>query len=131
MLEGEGEPDGGDEGCQAWSAAQGPVGEAFGGHADGDGGYDAADDHEGYGGDEGESGRKPEVDREGSEASDHEDLAVCEVDELDDSVDHRVTDRDETVHRAEDESIGQLLRQFVHRRASVEWFGYGTAREGW
>lgn len=129
LLECEGESDRGDQRGEPGGGAQGPVGEAFGCDADGDGAYDATDDHEWDDCEEVGAGRHPEVHGESSEASDHEDLAVGEVDELDDSVDHRVSDRDESVHRAEDESIGQLLRQFVHRRASVEWFGYGTARE--
>ena len=65
------------------------------------------------------AGGEDEVDGERAEAAGHEDLAVGEVDELDDAVDHRVADGDEPVHRAEEQPVGQLLRQFVHRMASI------------
>ena len=54
-------------------------------------------------------------DRERAEGADHEDLAVGEVDELDDAVDHRVAERDQRVDRTEHEAVGQLLEELRHR----------------
>lgn len=122
LLEGQGQTDGGDEGCEAWRSAQGAVGEAFGPDGDEDGDDSAAYQHrwEGY-----PHGcavwQNVQVDRECAEAAGHEDLAVGEVDELDDAVHHRVADGDQPVHRAEEQPVGQLLRQGVHRVASMWW----------
>ena len=60
---------------------------------------------------------KPEV-RHGEEAeicADHVDVAVREVDELDDTIDHGIAERDQGVDAAErhavDELLGDLLRK--------------------
>ena len=99
LLEGEGEADGGDEGCEAWCGAQGAVGESFRADGDEDGDEDAADEHEGQRHPHGGAvGQHVQVDGEGAESADHEDLAVGEVDELDDAIDHRVADGDQPVH---------------------------------
>ena len=42
------------------------------------------------------------------ERADHEDIAVREVDELDDAVDHRVADGDEGVDRADRQAVDEL-----------------------
>ena len=120
FLEGQGEADGGDERCEPWCSAQWPVGEPFRSDGDEDGDEAAADQHQGDGdGHGGAVGEDVEVDREGAEGPGHEDLAVREVDELDDAVHHRVADGDQPVHRAEKQPVGQLLRQGVHRMASM------------
>ncbi|WDT82677.1 MAG: hypothetical protein MPW14_14175 [Candidatus Manganitrophus sp.] len=41
--------------------------------------------------------------------ADHVDLAVGEVDQPHDAVDHRVAERHQRVHRAEREAVDQLL----------------------
>ena len=43
------------------------------------------------------------------EGADHEDVAVGEIDEAQDAIDHRVAQRDERVDRAERKSIDELL----------------------
>src|SRR4051794_20343692 len=102
FLEGQGETDRGDERCEPWGSAQGPVGEPFRSDGDEDGDYSAAYQHQGDGdGHRGAVGQEVEVDREGAEGAGHEDLAVREVDELDDAVHHRVADGDQPVHRAQ------------------------------
>src|SRR5690606_1324685 len=52
--------------------------------------------------------------------ADHEDFAVGEVDQLQDAVDHRVTERDEGVDAAEHESVEDLLQQYVEVEQSPE-----------
>lgn len=108
---------------RAGGAAQWAVGEAFGCAGHGDGGGGTSDDHDGYRDQQGGAGREDGVGAERAEAADHEDLAVGEVDELDDAVDHGVPDGDETIESTEGQAVGQLLRQFVHRRASDERVG--------
>ncbi|GAA3107562.1 hypothetical protein GCM10020254_61820 [Streptomyces goshikiensis] len=103
--------------------AGGAVREAFGCGGYGDGGECASDDHDGYRDQQGGAGREGGVGGERAEAADHEDLAVGEVDELDDAVDHGVPDGDEAIKGTEGKAVGQLLRQFVHRRASDERVG--------
>lgn len=122
LLEGERQTDGGDERGEAWCSAQWSVGEAFGPDCDEDGDDSAAYQHRGEGYPHGCAvGQNVEVDRECAEAAGHEDLAMGEVDELDDAVHHRVADGDQPVHRAEEQPVGQLLRQGVHRMASMWW----------
>ena len=52
------------------------------------------------------------------ERADHHDLAVREVDELDDPVDHRVAERDDRVDAAERQAVHDLLQEDVHSGAS-------------
>lgn len=86
---------------ESWCLSQGAVGESFGPYRDEDGDDSAADQHEWYGDHHGGAvGEDVGVDREGAEGAGHEDLAVREVDELDDAVHHRVADGDQPVHRA-------------------------------
>ena len=51
---------------------------------------------------------------EGAEGSDHEDLAVGEVDQLDDPVDHGVADGDQGVQRSQGQPVDELLGEDVH-----------------
>jgi hypothetical protein len=44
-----------------------------------------------------------------SKRAEHEDIAVREVDEAQNAIDHRVAERDERIDRAERESIDYLL----------------------
>ena len=53
--------------------------------------------------------RKQKLDAD--EGADDEDLGVGEVDEFQDAVDHRVTERDQRVHEAEQEAVEQDLRE--------------------
>ena len=46
--------------------------------------------------------------------ADHHHLAVREVDELDDPVDHRVAERDDRVDAAERQAVDDLLQEDVH-----------------
>ena len=61
-------------------------------------------------------GRERHDHREGDHAADHHHLAVGEVDELHDAVDHRVAERDDGVHAAEREAVHDLLEEGVHGR---------------
>ena len=47
--------------------------------------------------------------------ADHHDLAVREVDELDDAVDHRVAQRDDRVDAAERQAVDELLEEDVQK----------------
>ena len=114
LLEEDRDADGGDERCQPWRVPQRAVGEPLHDHRDGDRGDDRAEHHdrqhpEGQGALE---ERAPGG--EGPEGADHEDLAVGEVDQLDDAVDHRVADRDQRVQRPEGQPVDQLLEELVH-----------------
>ena len=53
-------------------------------------------------------------DRIGDHRPDHHDLAMREVDELDDPVHHRVAERDDRVHAAERDAVDHLLQEGVH-----------------
>ncbi len=107
VLNEEGNADGGDEGGEPGCVAQGTVGDAFHGVAEG-----AADDHRRQ--DAQDSHPPGLVSAEGAsegnvedlggigadEGADHEDIAVGEVDEAEDAVDHRVAEGDECVEGA-------------------------------
>jgi hypothetical protein len=51
---------------------------------------------------------------EGDHGADHHHLAVGEVDELDDAVDHRVAERHHGIDAAQREAVDDLLEQYVH-----------------
>ena len=53
--------------------------------------------------------RRVRQEEQRNEGADHEHVAVGEVDELDDPVDHRVAEGDEGVDRAERQRVGDLL----------------------
>ena len=59
------------------------------------------------------SGFRPErlPQRERREGADHEDLAVGEVDQLDDSVDERVPERDERPDRPVRQAVGEVVAE--------------------
>ena len=70
-------------------------------------------------------GQQPAVDGEPGEGAHHEDLAVGEVDELDDPVDHRVAEGDEAVGGAQHRAVDQLLEELPH---GASRFRAGTGR---
>src|SRR6478609_6676004 len=76
---------------------QRPVGDALHEDRRRDRGDDRSDDHEGQHPEGGVALEEDQPGREGAERTDHEDLAVGEVDQLDDAVDDRVADRDQGV----------------------------------
>ena len=49
-----------------------------------------------------------------NEATDHEDVAMGEIDHADDAIDHGVADGDQAVDRAEHDAVDQLLGEIVH-----------------
>jgi hypothetical protein len=55
------------------------------------------------------SGRSNRQHGEGAERADHQDVAVGEVDQAHDAVDHGEADRDQGVERAEHQPVEQLL----------------------
>ena len=50
------------------------------------------------------------------ERAEHEDVAVCEVDQLEDAVHHRVAERDERVDGADGDAIEQILKKGLHMK---------------
>ena len=56
--------------------------------------------------------------REGDHGADHHHLAVREVDQLDDAVDHGVAERDDGVHAAQRQAVDDLLEEDVHQRST-------------
>ena len=65
---------------------------------------------------------------EADERADGEDVAVGEVEELEDPVDERVAERDERVHAAERETVERQLDERVHAGARVYNRRSGAAR---
>ena len=51
--------------------------------------------------------------------ADHQHLAVGEVDQVDDPVDHRVAERDQRIDAAEHEAVDDLLDEDIHARATL------------
>ena len=45
------------------------------------------------------------------ERAQHKDLAMGEVDELEDAVNHRIAERDQRVHEAQNETVQEYLRE--------------------
>ena len=58
----------------------------------------------------------PAQEDDGQERAEHEDVAVGEVDQLDDPVDHRVAERDERVDRADRQRVDRLLERLPQER---------------
>ena len=58
--------------------------------------------------------QQPAVGRQPGEGPHHEDLAVGEVDQLDDPVDHRVAQRDEAVGGPQHGAVDDLLEELPH-----------------
>jgi hypothetical protein len=54
-------------------------------------------------------------DRPAHERAHHEHLAMREVDQADDAVDHGVAQGDQGVHAAQDQAVDDLLKEDVHR----------------
>src|SRR5712691_1173574 len=52
------------------------------------------------------------------EGSDHENIAVGEIDHADDAIDHGVADGDEAVDRAERKAVDELLAEIFHASAA-------------
>ena len=88
---------------------------------------DRADDHEGQHPQGGVALEEDQPGRQGTERTDHEDLAVGEVDQLDDAVDDRVADRDQGVERSQGQPVDELLGEGVHRDLLVDGNGLGGA----
>jgi hypothetical protein len=53
-------------------------------------------------------------DRPADERADHEHLAVGEVDQADDAVDHGVAQGDQGIHAAQHQAVDDLLEKDVH-----------------
>ena len=53
------------------------------------------------------------------EGADHEDVEMGEVDQLEDAVDDRKTERQQRIHRPETQSVDQLLKENVEGRHGV------------
>jgi hypothetical protein len=125
VLEDQRDADRGDQRGHTRGAAEGPVGEpldghvdrAHHGHADGQGrDEDRAKDERlrdravgQVQPEEVERGREARQEEQADERSDHEHVAVGEVDQLDDPVDHRIAEGDEGIDRAEHERVADLL----------------------
>ena len=109
-----------DQGGDARRVAQGPVGEALDGDAE-DGAADHAAEHHQR---EQEPDRHRRIARaaehlehaEADERADHEDVAVGEVQELEDTVDEGVAKRDQRVGAALGQAVERELGEGVQRR---------------
>ena len=68
-----------------------------------------------------------------AEGADHEDLAVGEVQELEDPVDHRVAERDQRVDAPERQAVDELLDEEVevHGGKSLSRKACGPPGSGW
>ena len=111
--------DRGNERCQAGGISQRPVGDAFHGPAvergqrHGDKKHEKQSErHKAYA----DGDQHEESDQRGKR-TDHENIAVREVDHPDDAVDHRVTDGDQAVDRAERNAVDELLDEIFHASA--------------
>ena len=110
--------DGGDEDVERGRAAQRPIGELLNRHAE-----QRAADHRGQ--QHGEAAPHRVLRHEfagivADERPDHEHVRVREIDEAQDTVDHRVAERDERVDGAEGEAVDQLLEEFGQVKVRVE-----------
>jgi hypothetical protein len=128
VLQDDRKPDGGDQRRQSRRVAQRPVGDAFErvtyrharGHRDEHAG--CKQDQRGQA-DVGAGQRGDH--RHGDHRPDHHHLAMGEIDELDDPVDHRVTQGHDGVDAAQREAIDQLLQQDVHAGCFLASSGSG------
>jgi hypothetical protein len=79
-----------------------------------------------------EGRREAREEEEPDERPDHEHVAVGEVDQLDDPVDHRVAEGDEGVDRAEDKRVAHLLgaRRDGSRKRLSDFLGVGRTQVG-
>ena len=114
--------DGGDQRRQARRVAQRPVGDALDQQAE----QDAHDDRRGHADDHQpparQRGQQPVRQRDGAERGerpDHQHVAVGEVDQVHDPVDHRVAQRDERIQAAQHETVEDLLQESVERTHHV------------
>jgi len=112
--------DGGNQRNQTGSPAQRTVGDALQSHR-----REPADDHPGKehqeenesGVNRGQTSRglKPQQDLHPDEGADDEDLAVSEINELQDAVHHGIAQGDERVHEAQDDPIDEHLEKYAER----------------
>src|SRR5205823_9071806 len=108
--------DGRDQRDEPRRRAQGPVGDSLDADrergAPGHAGDEDQDEHERprQGLEEARALERQE-DLDADERADDEDLGVGKVDEFEDAVDHRVAERDERVHEAEDDAVEEHLRE--------------------
>ena len=103
-------------GSEAEGLAQRPIGDTLHGPAPHRGQANGDDEHEKQGerdrGDaDGGEGQKRD---QGDERTDHENIAMGEINHADDAVDHRVSDGDQAVDRAERHAIDELLQEISH-----------------
>ena len=108
--------DGGDERRELRGVAEGAVGEALDDHPEHGGGDHGGDEHGGGdtrggavggGGEQAEGGGGEDADV----GADHEDVAVGEVDEPEDAVDHGVAEGDEGVDAAEGDALHEVAQE--------------------
>jgi hypothetical protein len=117
VLQDDRDADGGDQRREARRLAQRPVRDPFHGVADRHAQRDRARGGQHDDGDRRQARSGQQVDHaERHHRTDHHHLAVGEVDELDDAVDHRVAERHDGVHRAERKTVDDLLDEDVHQR---------------
>ena len=121
VLQEDRHPDGADQGREARRLAQRLVGDLLDGEAVGGGvenGHDGGQDQDRYPRHpvHGEDGG----DDERGEGSDHVDLAVGEIDQLDDPVNHRIAQRDQGVDAAPRESSDRQFQKIIHIRPRSE-----------
>jgi len=115
VLQHDGNTDGGNQGRQPRSLAQGPVGYLLDSVADGH--AHRSGSHQANQGDDraGQAGIGQQLDHgEGGEGADHHHFAVGEIDEAHDAVHHGVAQGDQGVDAAQHQAVDDLLQENVH-----------------
>ena len=137
MLQDDRQADRGDQRREPRRAPQRAVGDAFEREADRHAHRDRrerADQHDRERRQRRAGADQRDDDRVGDHRADHHHLAVREIDELDDPVDHRVAQRDDRVDAAERRAVDELLDEDVHcqgDRGQVTGIGRRTCVSPW
>ena len=115
LLQDDGHANGGNQRCQARRTAQGTVSDPFeevaqqhaGRHGRQHPACDAKPGRQRLAGQQGD-------DRQRHHRPEHDDFTVGEVDQLNDAVDHRVTERNDGIQATQRQSVDELLQQDIH-----------------
>src|SRR4029079_2032989 len=78
-------------------------------------------------------GGKPELEGQKitNESADHINVAVREVDQPQDAIDHRVAQGDQRVDRADRQAVNQLLNECVHLIVACHWSRFARRLPTW
>ncbi len=115
--------DRGDQRRQSEGASERPVGDLLDGpvvEAGEQHGDDHHDQQRHHDRDRVEHPKQKQERDQGRECANHEDVAMREVDHPDNAVDHRITDGDQTIDRAQREPIDKLLDEILHTEVAPQ-----------